>query len=566
MTVQFRDYQIAAVESIFNYYRTNNGNPIVAMPTGTGKSLVIGGFVWQSFMRFGPAQNRLLMLTHVKELIEQNARQLQRVWPQAPLGIYSAGLNQKDTMQPIIYGGVRSVVNNLPAFGYRDAMLVDEGHLISPKGGTTYQKIIDYFTNINPNFRVIMFTATPYRVGQGMLTDGKNAIATDICFDITDTNSFNRLIAEGYLAPLISFPKEIGVDFSNFNVVNGDFNQRQVEDAFDITAITERALAEVLRYGHNRRCWLIFASGKDHAEHIAGMLMSYGIVAAAIHDGLSSAERTARLRAFKAGQIRCLVNYNILTTGFDFAPIDLIVMLRATMSPGLWVQMLGRGTRPYNPNNPGDVDPRRFPDFKQNCLVLDFGRNGKRLGPINDVKIPGQSSGKKGRLPVRDCLKCGCENHISARVCVNCGEPFTFEVKIDDEVTQDELLRGDTPVVEWFDIERVFYMKYTTRTKGEDVLKASYYCTNGKNYTELVFFGHPRMAGKARSWFRQRHSADPIPNTVDEALRYNHEFRQPSRIKVWTNKNYPEILSVEFNTWDSNGQPILRSGWNLGQS
>ena len=143
----FRDYQEDAIQSIFDYFEAKRGakraNPGVAMPTGTGKSWVIGGFTHRAIERY--PSTRMLMTTHVKELITQNAKALLKIDPSLPLGIYSAGLNQRDYMQPIIYGGVKSIVNNLEAFGRRDLMLIDEGHLLSPKASSGYQTIIKHF-------------------------------------------------------------------------------------------------------------------------------------------------------------------------------------------------------------------------------------------------------------------------------------------------------------------------------------------------------------------------------------------------------------------------------------
>ena len=123
--MQFRWYQSECVDAIYNYFASGkSGNPIAALPTGTGKSVIIGGFV-ESALRQWPWQ-RVVMLTHVKELIEQNARKLLDIWPTAPMGIYSAGLKRKDIAQPIIFGGVASVVKNVGLLGHRDLVLIDE--------------------------------------------------------------------------------------------------------------------------------------------------------------------------------------------------------------------------------------------------------------------------------------------------------------------------------------------------------------------------------------------------------------------------------------------------------
>ncbi len=560
--MEFRYFQNDAVESVFDYFEARRGilkpaNPVVAMPTGTGKSVVIGGVAHQAIMRY-PA-SRLLMATHVKELITQNAKTLLRVWPEAPLGIHSAGLKQRDTAQQIIYGGIKSLLNSRELIGYRDLMLIDEGHLVSPKASTGYRELIKYLQLANPWLKVVMFTATPYRLGQGLLTD-EGGIATDICFDITGVEWFNRLIAEGYLSPLIPFRREVGLDLASVAPgSNGDYNQSSLQHAIDKDAITFAALQECVRYAHDRRSWLIFASGVQHAENIANMLWRFGISAAAVHSDMPAAERDARIAAFKRGQLRCLVNMNVLTTGFDHPPIDFIGMLRPTLSPGLWVQMLGRGTRPYDCYLTDDPLLRQyFPYVKQNCLVLDFAGNARRLGPINDPKIP-RKKGKGGGLPpVKDCECCGCENHISAITCVNCGAPFVFEVKYKETAYTEELLAPDDHIVEWHNVNRVFYMEHESTKHGKYV-RVEYHCMGMDRFSEMLWFGDSWMARKTKDWFRLR-NVEP-PATIEEALPILHTLPEPSRIRVWENKKpYPQIMNTEFNVWQQSENthgPIL---------
>lgn len=533
-------FQEEAIHSIYNYFQTNSGNPIVAMPTGTGKSFVIAGFV-RNVLQAWPNQ-RFLMLTHVKELIDQNARRLTQAWPQAPLGIYSAGLNARDVMHPIIFGGVASVANAVELIGHRDLLLIDECHLVGLKESAQYLQIIRGLKLINPWLKVIGFTATPFRMGQGRLTepmeDRKTGatlepIFSDVCYDVTGLEAFNRLIAEGYLAPLI--PKKTGteLDVSNvsINYANGDYSQKALQNAVDQDPINQAAVQELCTYGQDRRKWLVFASGIEHSEHLAEMLRAYGVPAAAIHSKISDGERDQRLADFRSGRLRALTNNNVLTTGFDVPEIDLIGMLRPTTSVVLWVQMLGRGTRPA--------------DGKRNCLVLDFAGNTRRLGPINDPIIPKQRGKGTGEVPVKICDACGTYNHTRATHCAGCGAEFTFQIKITKTADTTQLLRSDLPQVEFFDVHRVIYNRFVTRS-GKTTLRVNYLC-GMRQFHELIFLEqHNTFAGKrARDWWTQRHWGE-APQTVDEALVYLPELRTPRRIRVWVNRPYPEVLSYEF--------------------
>lgn len=535
-----RWYQREAEQSIFDYFESGGrGNPVVAMPTGTGKSVVIANFLRRVYSRW-PNQ-RVMMLTHVKELIEQNAKKVMQIWPTAPLGIYSAGLNRRDLMLPLTFGGVASVKKIIRQFGHIDLLLIDECHLLSPNDDTMYQSIIVELLAINPFMKVIGFTATPFRMKQGMITDG--GIFTDICYDITGYENFNRLIYEGYLSPIIPKRTNIEIDVSNVGISGSDFNQKALQEATDKDEITWAACKEMVELGYNRASWLTFASGVENSEHIAEMLRSMGINAAASHSKLHPKENDSRVQAFKEGRLRCLVNMGKYTTGFDHPPIDLIGMLRATASTGLWVQMLGRGTRPFS----GD----HFFGPKRDCLALDFAGNTRRLGPINDPVIPRKpTGGGGGDAPIRICDNCSAYNHAKSRFCCNCGIEFTFENKLFRQASTEEIMRSDAPIVEYFEVSRVLYNLHEKRGKDDELLsppsiKVSYIC-GLQMFNEWVCLEHKGMASKrARDWWRQRMGTEP-PSSTYEALLSVQQARIPSKIRVHVNKKYPEVLGYEF--------------------
>ena len=534
--MQARDYQEEAICAPLNYFDNGGrGNPVVAMPTGTGKSFCIAETIRRILFRY--SNQRILMLTHVKELIEQNAETMLAVWPTAPLGIYSAGLKQKDVILPIIFGGIASVNKRPQVFGWRDLVFIDECHLLGPSDDTMYKTTLAALKLINPRLKVIGYSATPYRLKLGMITDG--GVFTDICFDITTTEAFHRLIAEGWMSPPIAKPTRVEIDVSDVGISsNDDYNQKQLETASD--RITFEACREMVEVGFDRQSWLVFASGVVHAEHVASMLQSFGISAVAVHSKLSNEENDERISAFKAGHYRCLVNMNKLTTGFNHPPIDLIGMLRPTLSPGLWVQMLGRGTRPSPATG------------KKNCLVLDFARNTQRLGTIDAPRVPRKPGEGGGDLPIRICGNCRAYNHAAARFCIACGYEFEFETKIFKTASEAPLLSSDAPVVEYFNVDQVWYKLHEKKNASGILvsppsIKVSYLC-GMKMFHEWVCLEHSGFPGKkAREWWRQRHVEEPPPTTF-QALQRTHELREPSRIRVWVNRQngHPEVLGYEY--------------------
>ena len=327
-----RYYQTEAKQAIFNYFVHSNGNPVVALPTGTGKSIIIADFIEEVYKHY-PTQ-RIMMLTHVKELIEQNFDKLVDMWPTAPAGIYSAGLGRREAYSKITFAGIASVGRCAEKFGHQDLIIIDECHLVSPNSNTMYRKFIAALKKINPNLKVIGLSATAYRLGLGAITDG--GLFTDICYDLTTLDAFNRLVAEGYISPLIPKRTKTELDISEVHIRGGELIQSELQAAVDRTEITKAALEEVLVQGTNRKSWLIFATGIEHAAHIAIMLNESGIPTVAIHSKMEG-DREQALKDFKSGKYRCAVNNNVLTTGFDHPAIDLIGMLRPTTSPGLWV-------------------------------------------------------------------------------------------------------------------------------------------------------------------------------------------------------------------------------------
>lgn len=528
--IVLRDYQEESIRRLYRYFEKNNGNPIVALPTGTGKSIVIGEFIRRACLEYDGTQ--MMMLTHVKELIEQNMRTLLKIWPSAPAGIYSAGIGRREHKPDIVFAGIQSVYKKPELFGHVDIVLIDECHLVSPRGTTMYRKFLDALAEVNPLIKVIGFSATPFRLGQGMLTDTGKGLFDDIAFDLTDRKSFNWLIQKGWLAPLIPKQTDAVLDVDEVKVRQGEYVLKDLQEAVDREEVSLAALREAVHLASDRKHWLVFASGIEHAEHVAAFLNDhYGVPATCVHSKISDEERKQRLKDFRKGKIQAMVNNNILTTGFDFPEIDCIIMLRPTQSPGLWVQMLGRGTRPA----PG----------KENCLVLDFAGNTKRLGPINDPVIPRtKGKGAKGMAPVRLCDHCGCYSHASCRVCEHCNQEFPKNVKITSEADRRALIAGITREVNAYDVTKVVYRIHKKEGKP-DSMRVDYYC-GLRRYSEYICLDHGGYATRvAQQWWEQR-SPWGVPPDVHAGMAAVDSLRVPKKIQVLEHKKYPEVCGYEF--------------------
>ena len=405
-----RAYQQAAITAIYNYFADKSGHPIVVIPTAGGKSIVLAAFV-QGVLRQWPDQ-RILIVTHVRELIAQNHAEMMGLWPEAPAGIYSAGLRKREIGARVLFAGIQSIHRRAYEVQQCDLVLIDEAHLIPRASDTMYRRFLDTLSRINPHLKVIGFTATPYRLDSGMLHQGDERLFTDIAYEV----SIRDLIDQGYLCPLVSKATDVELDVAGVGSRGGEFIAGQLQAAVDRDPITKAAIDEVMAYGEDRRSWLVFCSGVAHATHVAEAIRERGVSCATIFGDTPAAERDRIIAAFKRGEIRALASMGVLTTGFNAPAVDLIAMLRPTKSAGLYVQMAGRGTRLA----PG----------KDNCLVLDFAGNVARHGPVDAVtpKRPGEA---EGAPPTKICPDCDSILAAALRQCPDCGHLFPPpEVKV----------------------------------------------------------------------------------------------------------------------------------------
>lgn len=548
-----RYYQTEAVQAPIEYYSSGGrGDTLIALPTGTGKAYVIAKSI-KDFLHMWPRQ-RFIMLTDSSTLVKQNAETLENIWPFCPLGINSDELGRRDFEQQIIFGGIASMYRNPEIFGHRDILFIDECHMISPKDETMYRKFINGLRAINPRLIVIGYTATPFRMGQGLLTEGENRLFDEIIYDQTGVEPFNRMIREGYLAPLVPRPMDTQFDFSKVKKgSDGDYNQKQAEEAIDLETLP--AIDEIIKWGNDRHCWLLFAGGIKNADKVARILTERGYPCAAIHSKNKGDFNTQAMKDFKSGKLRGLVNYGKLTKGFDWAPIDLLVVLRKTLSASLWVQILGRGTRPYDCYKVHQYR-QGFNYIKYNCLVLDFARNTAELGPINDPKIPKEKGKKAGDTPIKICETeklvsmtaqgCGAYNHTSARFCCGCGEEFRSQQIEHKEASTMALIAEsvEIPLIETYEVTNIQYVKHANKGGGHS-FKVLYQC-GYMVFTEFVALENTRGKYVAEKWFGKR-TAEPMPTTVDAALEMVAKLRIPRYIKVHINATpYPQINSVEF--------------------
>lgn len=553
-----RSYQLEGVDALWEFFEQNRkGHPLLAYPTGTGKSLILAACIHRAVYEY--PETCIWALTHVKKLIEQNFAKLLQRWPNAPAGVYSSGLGRKDTQHQIIFGGIQSIVNVLEQLPVPNIVFIDEAHLVGPNDNTRYGKVFAYLLERNPRVRFVGLSATCYRMGHGMLTNGKPF--THMAIDYTSMERFNELVHDGFIAPLSAKKTAVQLDVSGVKTSGDDYNQKQLQEAVDKDGITRRALSEAIEWGRNRKRWLVFASGINHAEHIVDILAEYGYTAVTVHSDNHNAVNDANLLAFERGDVRIAVSMNALTTGVDVPEIDFIVMLRPTRSVPLWVQMLGRGTRVVYADG-YDVETRdgRFAAMAASCkpngcLVADFTSNTRELGPINNPVIPterkrGQKAGARPAV-VKACPACAEYVPPSVRFCYKCGHEFVIAVRIQDHSEGLEVMQVEAPRVEMFDIENVAYG--VLRRAGRTPIFRAVYTARNKNglraFTEWLGFESEKHSVRrhASNWWIERSGIiNNVPSSCSEAESQIKTLRIPKRARVWVNKARPEIMSYEY--------------------
>jgi DNA repair protein RadD len=521
MSIQLRPYQRECVDAVWNHVRKTPAPAVAVLPTGAGKGVVLA----QLAKDVVGWKGRMVIAAHVKELLEQTAGNIMTMAPEIPVGIYSAGLGSRDLGYPVTVAGIQSIYNKVDALGKVDVIAIDEAHRIPPDGEGQYRTFLDGLRKLNPNVRLIGLTATPYRLGTGMIY-GEDQLFEKVCYEAY----VRKLIVDGYLSKLKSKTTKETADVSGVTIRGGEFVQGELQAALmsDHSKICS-AILEIGEKTQQRKSVIVFCSGVDHARTVANYMREYELgEVREIYGDTPSEERARFVKDFREGRVKYLVNVDVLTTGFDAPGVDCVSILRPTMSPGLFYQMVGRGFRLA----PG----------KEDCLVLDFGGNLLRHGPVDRMLIT-QADGN-GRSPVnpwKECPECLEVLPRSATSCLDCGYQMPREergVGHDGRTNDKEVLSGPEPVG---------YVEYTKHFKKNapeghpPTLRVDYHVGYMYPVSEWICLEHKGGFGrqKAVTWWRER-SDRPVPTTIDEALAIiNTEgIKEPRQLELRSEGQY----------------------------
>ncbi|QDU87919.1 type I restriction enzyme EcoKI subunit R [Pirellulimonas nuda] len=534
--VNLRPYQRAAVLAVYLFWRTKLGSPAVVMPTGSGKTVVIAQLSSDAATRWG---GRVLILSHSREIVKQIVNKLRTAFPGLDVGVHAAGLKRHDTQNQIVVAQIQTAHGRACELGAFDVVIIDECHTVSTKNKGRYRKLLADLMVINPNTRVVGFTATPFRLDSGPICT-PDGVFSEVCYEV----SVAELMRDGYLSPITTKSGCLQPDLSGVRIRGRDYDQQQLGHAMDQEAPVIAACEELVDSTAARSATLIFATSVPHARRIVETLQQeHGLACGFICGATPTAERDATLARFAAGELRFLCNVGVLTTGYDAPHIDCVVLLRPTMSCGLYVQMVGRGFRLH----PG----------KEDCLVLDFGGNVDRHGPIDALRIKTERAGEgAGESIVKTCPECQGQIAVGFLTCPQCGHAFPppkRQTHRAQATSAPILSMSITNTV--YRVADVCYSVHHGRRAAEGApptMRVEYAIGRLVWQSEWVCIEHDGYARqKAELWWRARTDL-PVPDSVAEAVEIAESgvLATPSAITVCEveGDQFPKIVAYDFAT------------------
>ena len=530
MTLKLRPYQEKAIEDLFAYWDSGKGvAPLVILPTGAGKSLLIASFC-ERVLKESPYV-RIMVCVHSRELVQQNHDELKACWPEADTGIYSAGLNSRDLKNRIIFAGIQSVYNKIFKFPKIDIVIIDEAHAIPRSADTRYGKFIADLKLANPHVCIFGTTATPFRTETGLLTEGDGRL-----FDgVAHVTEIKTLIDQGYLVPIISKGGVQKIDLKGVHIRAGDYAANELARAADDPMLVKLAVDEFVEYGKDRKSWLVYCSGVDHAHHVCKEIKSHGINCKVLTGDTPLKERDEILNEFKSGKLRCICNVMVLTTGFNCPGTDMICLLFSTISPGKYIQVVGRGTR----NAPGKTD----------CLVMDYGNNIVTHGVLDAIDIVKKNdvfNCKPSPPPMKECPACKCIFHARIMKCPGCGYDFPLpdaSVKHGVEAYDGAVL-ADQQKPFMVDVTDTWVSRHKKSGKPDSV-KVAFYDKMEKEWPMWLSLDSTSQYAQEKSQAIVKQLGGKAVD-VDSALDEHFNWKQVDKIQVRMDGRFPRILGFVF--------------------
>lgn len=438
--MKLRQYQQDSVDSLMDTIQVK-GNPILQLPTGAGKSIIIAEIARRMQERWSGIQ--ILVLAHRAKLVEQDADKF------AKLGlipsVYCAELKRKEVGQFTI-ATILSVAKHPELFKGVHLVIVDELQMINNNDEGSYRKFLSQL----PLAKVVGLSATPFRL-KGGACYGEDRLFARIAYKI----GFSDLVKQGYLTPPVNYDANSEDTYDDIKLTAGDFNQKDMNAHFN--KIVGKSCQDLVNRMRNRNYVLVFACSIIHAEAIVKCLQELGEQAEVYHSEMSLMEDKMTIQRFESKQFKYLVSIDKLGVGFDAPFVDGLALMRPTMSRALAIQQLGRGSRLY--------------EGKKDFLVSDYAGNIRRHNlldpdaydvPYEKIVKPKRSGGD---APSKVCPKCQA---ICATRTTQCGCGYKFPPKLAVKAdTKTPTAEKRLPIKIWHaTIEESMYGKYVKLLVG----------------------------------------------------------------------------------------------------
>lgn len=536
-----RYYQQDAVKAVFDYWTRHPGHPLVDMATGTGKSITQATLA-VDLVRGWPDM-RIMSVTHVIELVEGNFKELIGLWPFAPAGVWAASLGQRDARAQILFAQLQTVWNKTSVIGHVDVLIIDEVHLVPAKANTMYRKLIDALLAINPDMKIVGYSATLYRLDSGRLDEGEDKLFDKVVYEY----GIRRGIDDGYLTPITSKPTATKYDLTGVRKYMGEYKLSDYVAAVDTDILNRRIVEEVLDVEGRRQTALFFCRGVQHATRMRDAVRAAGRTCEIVHGGTPAGERRKLIAALKAGEIWALSNDNVLSTGTNIVGVDLIVDTYKTLSAGRYVQRVGRGTRVIYPHgfDPESVDAeaRRSAiagGIKPNCRYMDFAGNIDTHGPV-DMINPRKPGKGEGDAPIKICPNCQEINHAAVRNCTCCGYEFEF-----DEKPKYTARASDAPIIstqtDWRQVTGRHFREHPPKPGKPPSVKVTYRLGLASQNEWLCPQHEGYARAKADRYWRTHGGGLPFPRTVTEFLDRAGELAVTAEIQLKPAGKYQDVI------------------------
>lgn len=405
--MELRPYQRECLDATLAAMR-NKPDVLIQAATGAGKTIFFSALIRHCMEHY---KMRIGVLAHREQLIRQAQDKLVRVWPEGmgDIGLACASVSSNVELErPVVIGSPQTLAHRLDAMPPLQMLIVDECHRMPPKNAKSqYGDLISRLRDYYPKMRLIGVTATPFRLGHGYIYgDRCRAGAKNWFDDLTYSISIRTLQDAGYLVPLLPFGIEKPGGLDAVKKSAGDFNLGELSDLMSADIHIGSAVNAVRDYAAQCRHIVVFGVSIEHAELLKKAFAMAGYHAGVVHSKMAHRERMATLDAFDRGDLQVVCNVGVLTEGWDCTSVDCMVMCRPTMSPALFVQMVGRGLRTH--------------EGKSGCMLLDLSGNWERHGDPNEPKVTWGRMKDTAPKPV-ECPECRYMNRPGAMKCKNCG-------------------------------------------------------------------------------------------------------------------------------------------------